>query len=55
MRIAADNVRLGFDGDVEVRFEGASWVKLTNIKRSDLKVKLTHQGSRLRLNFSQKF
>ncbi len=54
-RITVDNVRLDFDGDVEIKFEGDRWVELVKIKRSDLKVKIKQHGPRLRLIFSEKF
>lgn len=54
-RLSVDNVRLDFNGDVEFRFEGDSWVKVAKVKRSDLRVKVRKHGSNLRLVFSQKF
>ena len=54
-RLTVDNVRLGYNGDVEFRFEGRGWEKIAGIKRSDLKLTVTQEGERLRLRFRRKF
>ncbi len=53
-KITVDNVRLKYNGDIEVRVEGRNWEKIVGIKRSDLRMKVEPGDDRLRFVFSKK-
>jgi hypothetical protein len=54
-KVTIENVRIDYDGDVEVQFKGKSWVKVVGIKRSDLKVKAKQDGQNISFTFTKRF
>jgi hypothetical protein len=49
------NVRLGFDGDVEIKLLDESWFSALRIKRADLRLEVDDFGDEVTLKFSRKF
>ena len=51
----SEDVRIDSDGDLEIKLENDNWVRVVNLKKTNLKVGVTQHSDHLLLHFSKDF